>query len=38
MEGALHTGLNAACAAAKRLGAAVRPGSPLSQSFDLYEY
>jgi tryptophan 2-monooxygenase len=38
MEGALHTGLNAACAAAKRLGAAVRPGSPLSQNFDLYEY
>jgi tryptophan 2-monooxygenase len=38
MEGALQTGLNAACAAAKRLGAAVRPGSPLGQCQSLYQY
>jgi tryptophan 2-monooxygenase len=38
MEGALQTGLNAACATAKRLGAAIRRGSPLSQNPSLYEY
>jgi tryptophan 2-monooxygenase len=38
MEGALHTGLNAACAAAKRLGATLRPDSPLSQDPNLYQY
>jgi tryptophan 2-monooxygenase len=38
LEGALHTGINAACAAARRLGAALRPDSPLSQDPHLYEY
>lgn len=36
-EGALHTGLNAACAAAKRLGANLSDTSPLSQK-PLYQY
>jgi tryptophan 2-monooxygenase len=38
MEGALQTGLNAACAAAKRLGAVLSPGSPLTQNPRLYDY
>jgi tryptophan 2-monooxygenase len=38
VEGAMHTGLNAACAAAKRLGAILGPNSPLSQSPRLYDY
>lgn len=37
-EGALTVGLNAACAAAARLGAEVRPGSPLTQDPQLYTY
>jgi tryptophan 2-monooxygenase len=37
-EGALHTGINAACAAAKRIGATVRANSPLSQNPNLYNY
>lgn len=37
-EGALQTGLNAACAVAKRLGAEVVPGSPLTQQADRYNY
>ena len=37
-EGALETGLNAAVAAAKRIGAVVAAGSPLSQKKDLYDY
>jgi tryptophan 2-monooxygenase len=38
IEGALHTGINAACAAAKRIGASVRPHSPLTQNPHLYNY
>lgn len=30
-EGALHTGINAACAAIRRLGGRLRPGSPMEQ-------
>ena len=37
-EGALHTGLNAACAVAKRLGGKVIDDSPLSQSPHAYNY
>lgn len=37
-EGALQTGLNAAAAAAKRIGAALPANSPLSQKKDLYNY
>ena len=37
-EGAIETGLNAACAAATRIGATVRAGSPLTQSPTLYNY
>jgi tryptophan 2-monooxygenase len=37
-ESALHTGLNAACAAAFRLGATLPPNSPLSQDPALYTY
>ncbi|WP_020470139.1 flavin monoamine oxidase family protein [Zavarzinella formosa] len=37
-EGALHTGLNAACAAARRLGGLLPPDSPLTQNPDLYDY
>lgn len=37
-EGALHTGLNAATAAAKKLGASVQAFSPLSQNPSLYQY
>jgi tryptophan 2-monooxygenase len=37
-EGALHTGLNAAAAVAKRIGATLPPNSPLSQKKDLYSY
>ncbi|MGD2182679.1 FAD-dependent oxidoreductase [Lusitaniella coriacea] len=37
-EGALQTGINAACAAAKRIGATVRANSPLTQNPDLYNY
>lgn len=38
VEGALHTGINAACAAAKHLGATLRDDSPLTQNPDLYSY
>jgi tryptophan 2-monooxygenase len=38
LEGALQTGINAACAAAKRIGALLVPASPLSQSPHLYTY
>lgn len=37
-EGALHTGLNAAAAAAKRIGATLPSHSPLSQKKHLYNY
>lgn len=37
-EGALHTGLNAAAAAAKRIGATLPANSPLSQKKNLYDY
>ena len=37
-EGALQTGLNAAAAAAKRIGATLPANSPLSQRKDLYDY
>jgi tryptophan 2-monooxygenase len=37
-EGALETGLNAATAAAKRVGAEVPANSPLSQKLSLYNY
>lgn len=37
-EGALHTGLNAAAAAAKRIGASLPVHSPLSQRKNLYDY
>jgi tryptophan 2-monooxygenase len=38
VEGALHTGINAACAAAKRLGGVLSPDSPLSQNPALDDY
>lgn len=38
VEGALHTGLNAAAAAARRLGAALPPNSPLEQNPKRYSY
>ncbi len=38
IEGALQTGINAACAAAKRIGASVRPHSPLTQDPHRYNY
>lgn len=38
IEGALHTGINAACAAAKRIGANVRGLSPLIQKRNFYRY
>jgi tryptophan 2-monooxygenase len=37
-EGALQTGINAACAAAKHVGAAVRQNSPLTQDPNLFNY
>lgn len=37
-EGAMHTAINAACAAAKRLGATVKDNSPLTQDPHLYYY
>jgi len=37
-EGALQTGLNAAAAAAKRIGASLPANSPLSQRKNLYDY
>ena len=37
-EGALQTGLNAACAAAQRIGATVCSSSPLTQNPNLYQY
>ena len=37
-EGALHTGLNSACAVAREFGAAVRPNSPLTQDPTMYNY
>ena len=37
-EGAMHTAVNAACAAAKRMGATVNDNSPLTQQRDLYYY
>ncbi|MBV8367443.1 MAG: FAD-dependent oxidoreductase [Candidatus Eremiobacteraeota bacterium] len=37
-EGALQTGLNAACAAAQHAGGTVRAGSPLTQVPNLYDY
>jgi tryptophan 2-monooxygenase len=38
IEGALETGINAACAAARRIGAHLAPGSPLSMDPHLYDY
>ncbi|HWS83681.1 MAG TPA: FAD-dependent oxidoreductase [Ktedonobacteraceae bacterium] len=38
IEGALQTGINAACAATKRIGAIVRPHFPLTQDPHLYTY
>lgn len=38
IEGALQTGINAACAAAKRIGASMRPHSPLTQNLHRYNY
>jgi tryptophan 2-monooxygenase len=38
IEGALQTGINAACAAAKRLRGTVRENSPLTQKADRYFY
>jgi tryptophan 2-monooxygenase len=38
IEGALHTGINAACAAAKRIGATLHAESPLTQKPSLYSY
>lgn len=38
VEGALQTGINAACAAAKHLGATLRDDSPLTQNPNLYSY
>ncbi|MDY6936465.1 MAG: FAD-dependent oxidoreductase [Cyanobacteriota bacterium] len=37
-EGAMHTAINAACAAAQRIGAKVKEHSPLTQEPDLYYY
>ena len=37
-EGAMHTAINAACAAAKRMGATVKKNSPLTQDPQLYYY
>lgn len=37
-EGAMHTAINAACAAAKRLGATLKNNSPLTQDRQLYYY
>lgn len=37
-EGALQTGINAACAAARRIGATMREASPLTQNPNLYRY
>jgi tryptophan 2-monooxygenase len=37
-EGALHTGLNAVCAVAKRFNASFPKGSPLDMDTDLYTY
>jgi tryptophan 2-monooxygenase len=37
-EGALQTGINAACAVAKRLGGTLRESSPLTQNSSLYRY
>ncbi|NJO93643.1 MAG: hypothetical protein HC820_03415 [Hydrococcus sp. RM1_1_31] len=34
----MHTGINAACAAAQRIGAKVRANSPLTQNPNLYHY
>ena len=38
IEGAMQTGMNAACAAAKRIGARLKAGSPLTQDPNLYTY
>jgi tryptophan 2-monooxygenase len=38
VEGALQTGVNAACAVAKRLGGSLSADSPLSQNPNLYQY
>ena len=38
VEGALQTGVNAACAVAKRLGGTLSINSPLSQNPKLYNY
>lgn len=38
VEGALHTGINAACAVAKRLGATLPADSPLQQNPGRYNY
>ena len=38
VEGALQTGVNAACAVAKRLGGNLTANSPLSQNRNLYNY
>jgi len=38
VEGALQTGINAACAAAAHIGATVRANSPLTQNPNLYRY
>lgn len=38
VEGALQTGINAACATAKHLGATLRDHSPLTQNPGLYNY
>ena len=38
VEGALQTGVNAACAVARRLGGSLADNSPLSQNPNLYDY
>jgi tryptophan 2-monooxygenase len=38
IEGAIHTGINAACSAARRIGAALRKESPLNQKPGRYKY
>lgn len=38
IEGALHTGINAACAVTKRLGASLKDDSPLNQNSKTYKY
>jgi tryptophan 2-monooxygenase len=38
IEGAMQTGINAACAAAKRIGARLKGGSPLTQDANRYIY